>query len=168
VGTPQITFGSALAVTMVALAVFYGARQVRALRRLRQADPSAAETRYRRTQARVRLASSALILVLAGLLGGALAFLEGRAERLANERVAARQEAGQDPPATPEERAFFRLYSTYWAGILLVLLAVLVLAFVDLWSTRRFGRAEHRKLQADRRAMIARQVERLRQERNGG
>jgi hypothetical protein len=167
VGAPQITFGVVLVVALVALAAFYAVRQVRTLRRLRTADPSAAETGYRRTQARRRLASSALLLVLAGLLAGALGFLEGPAQRLADRRAAQRQETGEEPRATAEEQTFFRLYSAYWVVFLLVLLAVVVLAFLDLLSTRRFGREEHRKLREDRRSMIEHHAARLRQERNG-
>ena len=40
-------------------------------------------------------------------------------------------------------------------------------AFYDMMAIHRFGRRHFRKIQDDRRAMIARQVERLRQERNG-
>ena len=48
-----------------------------------------------------------------------------------------------------------------------MLLTVLALAAVDLFSTRSYARQAYRKLQADRRAMIERQVTRLRGERNG-
>ena len=58
-GGPQIVSGVVLVLTLLGLAAFYAWRQVRLLRQLRGADPAAAESRYRRAQARRRLASSA-------------------------------------------------------------------------------------------------------------
>jgi hypothetical protein len=52
-------------------------------------------------------------------------------------------------------------------ALLVVLLAVVVLAALDLLAIRRWGLRQFRKLQADRRAMIERQASRLRQGRNG-
>ena len=46
-------------------------------------------------------------------------------------------------------------------------MAVIFLAALDFWATRRYGLHQHRKIIADRRAMIEREVSRLRQERNG-
>ena len=163
----QLVSGVLLVLGLVLLASFYTWRQVRALRQLRHAsDPGSAEHRYRRAQAWRRLVNSGLMFVLAGLLAGALACLEAPAQRLADERDAVRA-AGAEPVTTPEERSFFRVYGAFWIVILLVLLAVVVLAGMDLWATRTFALREHRKIQADRRAMIERQAARLRHERDG-
>jgi hypothetical protein len=138
----------------------------------RASDPGAAEVLYRREQARRRLISSGLMFVLAAQLAGALIYLQEpaqlQAER-ADARADARERGGEAEP-TPEERSFARLYSAYWVVFLLILLAVVMLAFSDLWSTRRFGVRAYRQLQAERRDMIDRQIARLRQEkqeRNG-
>jgi hypothetical protein len=48
-----------------------------------------------------------------------------------------------------------------------VLFVVLVLAGIDVWATRRYAITQFRKIQTDRRAMIERQVIKMRQERNG-
>jgi hypothetical protein len=167
VSVNQLVAGVLLAATLVLVAAFYTWRQVRALRQLRRdPGPDPAEHAFRQAQAWRRLVGSGLLFVLAGLLAGALAFLEAPAQRLADERDAVRA-AGSEPETTPEQRTFIRVYSAYWIVLLLVLLAVLVLGGLDLWATRAFALREHRKIQADRRAMIEDQVARLRHQRDG-
>jgi hypothetical protein len=167
VSWPQIVFGTLLVAVLLFLSLFYAWRQVRALRALRQApELPPEEARYERTKAWRRLVSCGLTLALAALLAGLLTFLEDRAQELADRREAVA--AGEEPPPlTPEERALARRWLWGWIVLLLVLLAVVLLAAVDLWATRRFGLRQYRKIQADRRAMIERQVSRLRGQRNG-
>ena len=161
----QIVFGVALVAVLLGLAGFYGWRQVRLLRRL-PADPAEAgeEEAWLREQAWRRLVCCALMVVLAVLLSGALLYLEGPAQALAD-RVDAE---GPDVADTPEHRHFVNFYSYYWIAFLLVLLALVVVAGIDVWAVRRFGLRQLRRLQADRRAMIARQSALLRQRREGG
>jgi hypothetical protein len=162
---PQVVFGVLLVVGLLALAVVVGWWQVRALRRLRgNTTLPPDDLRYERGKAWRRLLSSVLTLVLAGLLAGALVYLEGPAQHLADERADA-GETGEELPA--ELKPFARLYGYTWLVVLLVLMLWVVLAGVDLWATRRWGLRQQRKLQADRRAMIERQAARLRSERNG-
>jgi hypothetical protein len=104
------------------------------------------------------------MLLLAGLLAGALIYLEATAQRLADQREAAPE--GAPYVWTPAERVFLRFWGGYWIGVLLVLLALMVLTGYDLWSLRRRALHEYRRLQADRRDMIERQMVRLRQERD--
>jgi hypothetical protein len=167
VSLAQTVFGVLLVAALLVLSLFYGWRQVRALRGLRRAPglPDE-EARYERHRGWRRLVSCALMLLLAGLLAGALAYLEGQAQRYADMQDAV---AAGAPPREPtdDETRFLLLYGRYWIGLLLVLLAVVLLAALDLWATRRYGLQQHRKLAADRRAMIQRQVERMRGERNG-
>jgi hypothetical protein len=210
VGWPQVVSGACLVAALMSLSLYYGFRQMRALRRLRRLDLPREEDHYYRSQARRRLVGSALMFVMAWLLTGVMLYLEEPAQQLADQRDA--QEAGADlltgrthviaqvvaaqglglpsvgtagfpqvivasrvasldapavPLLTPDERFFLRIYGGAWIGILLALLALVLLAAVDVWSTRRYGLRAQRKIQDDRRAMIARQVARLRQERNG-
>jgi hypothetical protein len=161
---PQFVSGWVLVGLLLALAVGIGWRQVRALQALREdPDPSSDDARYERGKARRRLVNSALTLLLAGLLAGAMVFLEVPADRLAGARDAAEPGEG----LTPEEKQFALRYAWYWILLLLVLFAVLAVAAVDLFATRRYALRQYRKLQADRRQMIERQTARLRQERNG-
>jgi hypothetical protein len=157
---PQIVSGALLVVALLSVACYYGFRQVRELRGLWRAPQLPdEEARYRRRRAWRRLVGSGLMLLLAGLLTGALVYLEAPIQRLVDRDVPA--------PATPGEVTFLRFYGGYWIVIMLVLMAVVFLAAFDLWATRRWGLRQHRQIQADRRAMIERQVSRLRQERNG-
>jgi len=162
----QLIFGTLLVAGLLFLSLFYAWRQVRALHALgRTRILPEEETRYERRKAWRRLVSSALTLVLAALLAGVLVYLEGPAQRLANEREGLTAE--QAPAFTQDERSFLRWWGGAWVALLLVLMVVVLLAAFDLWATHRYASRERRKLQADRRAMIERQVNRMRVERNG-
>jgi hypothetical protein len=160
----QILFTSLLILVLVGLAAYYAWRQVQALRGLRHSDNLPPEDRrYVRNQAWRRLACSALMLLFAGLLAGSF-FIEFRAQDLVNLGDAA-QARNERPDLDPEQQRFFNFYTLYWVTALLVLLGIMGTALYDLLAIRRFGQRHFRKLQADRRAMIERQAERLRQER---
>jgi hypothetical protein len=169
VGWDQIVFGASLVAVLLGVAGFYSWRQLRLLRRLNlrreQEFLATEEDEFLRRQAWRRLINSGLMLVLAALLTGLLIWFEGPAQELAVTRDAFPE--GQVPPLNPEQRSFAQVYTGLWIALLLVLLAVVLVAAVDVWSTRRYAVRQYRKLQADRRAMIERQVARLRQERNG-
>lgn len=162
-GWPQIVIGSLLVVLLGGLAIYYAWRQRRLLIELRSSDQPVEEQRFFRRQAYRRLINSALLLILAGMLLGALVFLEDPAQRLAKVRDA--QPA--NTPLTPEERDFAWFYSWYWIVFLLILLVVVLLAALDFWATRRFGLAQHRKINQERKQMLESQLNRLREERNG-
>ena len=168
-GWPQIIFGAVLIAALLFLALYYGWRQVVVLRRLRYNPdvPCGDERRYERRQAVGRLVNSVLLLVLAALLAGVMSYLEAPTRQLADERGAVIANGQEPPELTPEQRRLVRVWGWWWVVFLLVLLAVLVLAALDLWAIRRYGLRQYRKLQADRRAMIERQAARLRQDRNG-
>jgi hypothetical protein len=154
----EFVFGAVLVAVLFVLAGFYAWRQVRLLRRLRGAHGlSDAEARWRRGQAWRRLVGSALMLGLAAFVWAALA-MEPQAQRLADAGPAA---------DTPENREFVRVYGGVVIAVLLLLLALLGVVAVDLWSTRRFSVSEHRKILDDKRAMIQREVAKIRQQRNG-
>jgi uncharacterized iron-regulated membrane protein len=166
VGWSQILFGALLVALLLGVAGFYAWRQVVLLRRLRGREGvPTEEDEFLRRQAWRRLINSGLMLVMAGLLAGLLVCFEGRAQELAEERDAFA--VGEAPRFTPEQEHFVHVYTGLWIALLLVLLAVLGMAAADLWATRGYARRQFRKLQADRRAMIERQVARLRTERNG-
>jgi hypothetical protein len=161
----EVVIGVLLAAGLVALALYVGWKQVVSLRQLRRQDALPdEEQRYERRKAWRRLVSCALMLIMAGLLGG-LQFYVGRWQELVNERE--RLGLDKDAPWTAEQKFFVNAYIGSWIALLLVLMVVLALAAVDLWATRRYGLRQYRKLSEDRRAMIQRQANRLRQQRNG-
>ncbi len=145
--------GALLVAVLTVLAGFYAWRQVSMLRRLRGShDLSDDEAQWRRGQAWRRLFGSALMLALAGLLAWAVLVVGEHAQSLTD---------------TPDAHHFVQLYTIVWIIFLLLLLALVVLAAVDVWFTRRFSLRQHRKILADRRAMLEREVARLRERRNG-
>lgn len=161
----QIVFGSLLVLVLVGLSLFYGARQLTQLRRLREQEMADDEQQYERAKAWRRLLSSGLIMLLAVLLVVLLVWYEPGAQRIADEFQDYDRESA--PAFTPEQTTFLRVWTGIVVAFLLVLLAVVLLAGVDLWSTRRFALRQYKRLQADRRAMIQRQSTRLRQDRDG-
>jgi H+/gluconate symporter-like permease len=154
----QIVFGSSLVAVLLGLAFYYARQQLQVLRKTAgSAEAHSSEGVYLRRQAWRRLACSALMVLLAVLLAGALIFLEEPAQRLA--------EQGAEAAEAPEHRAFVNFLAYYWIVFLLLLLALVVLAGIDFWAVRRFGLRELKRIQDDRRAMIARQSALLRQKR---
>jgi hypothetical protein len=151
--------GVLLVAVLTVLAGFYSWRQVFMLRRLRGPHGlSDEEARWRRGQAWRRLCGSALMLALAALLAWAVLVAGERAQSLAD----------QGPVAdTPEAHHFFRLYTAVWILFLILLLGLVIRAAVDVWFTRRFSLRQQRKILAERRAMLEREVARLRERRNG-
>jgi hypothetical protein len=155
-----------LIVLLGGLAGYFAWRQLQTLRGVARNDNLPAEDRkYFRRQAWRRLVGCGLMLALLALMGGSF-FIEGKAEQVAAEKKAAR-DRGEAGDLDPEQRLFMKFYGGYWIVILLFVIGLVAIAFADLVSIRRYGQRHYRKLQEDRRAMIERQVIRLRQERNG-
>lgn len=157
----ELTSGAILVVLLLAVAGYFSVQEIRKLRRSKtEPAGSEAEQLYVRRQAWRRLVCCGLLVVLAGLLIGAF-LLEGSVQGL----IAQGREG--DGEWNPEQRDFFRVYSIYWIVTLLVLLGIITLAAFDLWVIRRFSLREHRRIMADRREMIEREVRVIRQQRNG-
>jgi hypothetical protein len=76
-------------------------------------------------------------------------------------------DAESAPPIPDEDRPILRIWGWTLITFLLVLMLVIALAGIDLLSTRRYAMRQFRKLHADRRAMIEREAQRMRQQRNG-
>ena len=163
----QIIFTWVLIAVLLGLAGFSTWRQWQTLQTLKgQTDLSAEDRLFVRRQVRRRLWCAGLMVLLAGLL--AVSFLlEGPANQLVALGEAAHKRGGEPQPIDPEQQRFFHLWSGFWIVTLLVLLAVIVLAGLDLMAIRRYGQRHLRQIQADRRAMIEQQIARVRSQRNG-
>lgn len=161
-------FVSLIIVMLLGLAGYYVWRQVQTLRLLPMQENLPPEDRsYVRNQAWRRLVSCGLMVLLAVLLTGHYVLgLEDQAKKVGNESEKSR-DLGEKRVFNAEEKRFVNLYTYSWITILLVLLSLLGLAAFDLWAIHRFGLRHHRQIQADRRAMLERQVARMRTERNG-
>ena len=155
----EIVSGGVLVGVLTALSLFYAWRQAMLLRRLRGSHGlSGEEARWRRGQAWRRLAGSAVMLALAALMAWAALVMGGEAQRLADAGPAA---------DTPAAHQFVRVYAGVWIAFLLLLIALIFLVAADIWSTRRFSMRQQRKILDDKRAMLEREVARMRGGRNG-
>lgn len=164
--TSEQLAGFLLVALLVVLGAFFGFRELRALNRLRTFEHVPEEEgRYIRRKAFRRIAASVLMWVAACLLAGSFWISPGVEERAEKLRVE-KEENNQTAPS-PEDRQVFHLYTLYWIGFLLVVLALLILAWFDLMATRQFGISQHRKIQDDRRAMIEEELLKLKYDRNG-
>jgi flagellar biosynthesis/type III secretory pathway M-ring protein FliF/YscJ len=168
VGWTQIIFGAVLVLVLLFVAILYIVRQIIALRRLRAAEEMPLEEHaYLYSRARRRLITSLLMFLLGGMLVVDLLFLEVPAQQLADHQHERMQREGDVPPLDEEQRSFARVYGWFFIFFLIVLMVVVFMAALDYWATRRYGLRQHRKIMDDRRAMIEREISRLRRERNG-
>ena len=154
------------AAALLAVAGYFGWQQIRAIRGLTSPDVLGADDRrYILSQALRRLFCSVLIVVFAGMLIGWL-ILDAN-YRDAREEWRLAQLFEPPAPLTPEQKDYARLITVYWVAALFVLLVLFTLAAMDFWATARYGLSQHRKLQADQRAILEQQAAEKRPNRNG-
>ncbi|HYT92580.1 MAG TPA: hypothetical protein VEL76_27945 [Gemmataceae bacterium] len=159
----EFSFTLLLIVLLLALAGYFGLRQLRALRRLRaRPDLPREDRRFVRRQALRRLICCCLMILVAGMLIGWF-FLHPHYLEVSRQL----DERPQGVEATPEQTAFLRFFAAYWIIALFAVFLVVFLATVDFWAIARFGLRHHRRLQADQRALLEEQIARLRARRNG-
>jgi hypothetical protein len=152
--------GALLVAVLLSLSTFYAWRQLQMLRRLNAGtDLSPEEALWRRRQAWRRLIGCALMFVMAVLVAVAHLFLEIPTQQIADQGGAA--------AATEEQRWMLKLWGGVWEAVLVLLMALLAVAGVDLWSTRRFTVRQMRRIQEDRRAAIQEEIIRHKRDRNG-
>jgi sterol desaturase/sphingolipid hydroxylase (fatty acid hydroxylase superfamily) len=141
--------GAAILVTLtLVVAVVFGYRQCRLIRKADSGGPSE-ERAVLRASARRRL----LVSVMIGLCGVLIAgpYFTGLADRVAHD--------GQRQDA--------REYFLWWAAVMVLLMVSLAVIGYDMAVVRRHWRKSLRRLNDDRRAMMQRQLARLRAERGG-
>jgi hypothetical protein len=141
----ELIGASIIVVILWGVAAFYTWRQVQVFKRLRQGDTSTDDRQYYRAQAVRRLVGSAVMAAMGLVL--AVSYWTGA--------------VGQH---TDKNNALTILV---WLAFSIQFLAVIVIAFLDVRATRRYGIGQYRQLQADRREMIEREVARMRSERDG-
>ncbi|WP_145276077.1 hypothetical protein [Tautonia plasticadhaerens] len=127
---------AALALVVIGIAFLLTWRQRVESRRHRSVEDEA-DRRYFARQDRRRYRGVICLAVL-GLgigVGGNIDIRAGRSERIA--------------------------FVVTWGAVFLLLLQVLLLAFVDLWSTRRYADRQRRRLAEERRITLEREVAEL-------
>jgi hypothetical protein len=159
----EFSFTLSLIVVLLALAGYFGWRQIQALRALRtQPELAREDRRFARRQALRRLVCCVLMVIVAGMLVGWFA-LHPQYREVSRQL----EERGPNAERTPEQKAFLQFFAAYWIVALFLLFLIIFLAAVDFWAIARFGLRHHRQLQADHRAEIEEEVARLRARRNG-
>jgi len=148
----QIIVGNVLILVLVGLALCYGWHQ---WQYLRGPVEDTEEGEFYRKQAKRRLVNSFLLLILAGLLAGAMIWLEAPAQALAD----------SPEQRTPEQTEFARKYGWYWIVLMLVLLAVVIVAGIDYVATRRFRIKQLHQLEEEKRELMRDMAARVRRER---
>ncbi|MBX9582950.1 MAG: hypothetical protein K2X87_21805 [Gemmataceae bacterium] len=163
--------GLILAAGLIVFGVGTAARQRRTLRRLREERFLPSDDRaYLKGQVRRRLATSAVLVLLGGMIGGAfLSGMEARANAIAD-----RQRRADAPPADPEadpgrppdpppppseeDRQFVQVWGVFWIGVLVLVFAACCLAVFDFWATRKYWMAQYRILKAEHEAKLRRDL----------
>jgi hypothetical protein len=150
---------------LFALAGYFGWQQVRAVQRLRKTENLHPEDRrYHRMHAGRVFICCVLMIMVAGMVGGWYVLgLEDNLGKLGHQVVD--QDTNPNRPLGPDQQRSLTFFTVYWILAILLLLAMVYVAFMDLWAIRRFGLRHIRQIQADRRAMLERQIALLRAER---
>lgn len=155
----ELSAGIALAVLIVAIAVYFALQQRKTLAMLRHdTELSLADRRYWHRQVVRRLVSSVLLLVFAAMLVGWLIMQPTLDSLRPAEPVA-------DMPEST--KAWLRFFVGYVIAALLVFGLILLVAVLDFLATARYGARHRRLLEDDRRAALQEEVERLQRDRHG-
>ena len=155
----ELIFAGLLVVLLLGLGGYFGWRQLRMLGVLKKDNPySPAERLYLRRQVRRRLIGSGLLIAFAVLLVGFYFLGIGSPESNGAEK-------GDRPNAEQARRLW--LFTSYWVVALLLFLAIICVALIDLLATRRFTLRQLQQLHDQQEALFQEQAARLRSQRNG-
>ncbi len=148
----------ALAAGLLLLGGLTGGWQVRGLRRLRGRKHVPSDERaYLRGRYRRRLVNGLLLGAVGGLIAGAyLSGMEARVDALGQPRPA--NDDGSKPPMSPEQKALFDSWRLYWAGVMLVVAGIVVVAVIDAFANRRYWAGQLRHLREDHQAKLRRDL----------
>lgn len=165
----QYVFSAFIVLALLALAGYFGWKQLQTGRWLRTQPQLPAEDRtYFRRQGYRRYFGCVLAVGLAGLFVGLLVFdIPSRLEEFATRGEEAKARGEANPPMSDEERDFLGFSFAYIWGMIGVALALIVIAVLDLMAIRRYGMRQRRRIRADREAMLQRQLPLLRRDRDG-
>ena len=154
----ELPVGVGLAVLLVAIALYYGWRQLQSIRAMsRDVNVTFEERMYLVRQAIRRISISVLLLIIASFLVTWF-FLD-------HSGMPPEDFAQGDRPMTNSEKDAVRFVGLYWISALLVVFVIIVLAVFDLWATARFGYERRKRLEEARQAALAAELAQLRQRR---
>jgi hypothetical protein len=157
-----------LVLLTLSVAAYFAWQQVQTLRGLAARTGLPPEDRsYFRRQAWRRLVGCGLLLAVAILLANwYLSGIDARFDVL-REQLQAQRAAG-DHHLSPEQERAKRFFAYYWIAVLLLLLAVVTLAGIDLNAIRRYAARHSRRIRDDRRAMLESELANIRRDRRPG
>lgn len=151
-----------LVVLCFAIAGVFAWQQLRTLGRLRrETDLPVADRTYFRRQAVRRLVGCGLLIAIGGLIGGS--YISGQEEWV--DRLGQVAPAEEPAAADPDLQQKKRLYIWYWIAVLVLLLALVIVAAIDFFAIRSYGARHFRRLYADRKAMLEKELAELRKAR---
>lgn len=154
-GTQQFLFGLLLTAGMAGTGLVAAWRQVAFLR---GDSPSLPEAAFFRAQAFRRLFCSLLLVAMGVMLAVALAYLEGPAQTIVDERDAADTAGREFHLSDPQER-FASLYGMFWVAFLVLLFVMLAVLAWDMWLLRRLHLAAMRERNRQKRQILQGAIE---------
>ena len=158
-------FALIVAGILLLIAVYSIRRQLDNLKRLkRDTHVPSDDRRYQTNQARRRIATGCLMIVLAGMLSSVyLTGMDERAIRLGDENRPV-DENGKKQEMSEDDKNFIRFYIGWWIAILLLIFLVLSFAIVDIWSTRRYAWSQIKRISSEHREVLERDLAMYRQQ----
>jgi hypothetical protein len=162
-----VTFGLILAAGLMLAGALAVLRQQRALRTIADEQFLADEDRhYRRGQARRRMATSGLLVVIGGMIGGYyLSGMDARMDAIpAGNRIGAPPQEGEPDPRAEADKQFTKRVGFYWISVLGLVFVAVCLAVFDFWATRKYWMARYKELKADHDAKLQRDLAVYRQQ----
>ncbi len=158
--------GLLLAVALVLVGAATAARQRRALREL-AAEPFLADEdrRYRRRQGVRRAATSGLLVVIGGLIGGYfVSGMDARMDAIPDRPKAAPQPGAELDPQAEADLRFTVDVAYYWTAVMGLVFVAVCLAVTDFWATRKYWMARYKELKADHEVKLQRDLAVYRQQ----
>jgi hypothetical protein len=156
-----------LAAALVLIGAVTALRQRRALRALagEQFLPDE-DRRYRRGQARRRLVTSGLLVVVGGMIGGYyLSGMDARMDAIPNQnKIGAPAPEGEPDPQVESDKQFTKFVGFYWIGVMGLVFIAVCLAVLDFWATRKYWMARYKELKADHETKLQRDLAVYRQQ----
>ncbi|HEY1191717.1 MAG TPA: hypothetical protein VGE74_29055 [Gemmata sp.] len=156
-----MTGGLILAAGLVLVGFFTAARQRKTLRALTEEPFVPEEDRsYRRGQARRRAATSAILVLIGGMI--AVYYLSDMDRRM--DAIPERDKAAGSDPRPETDKQFAKLVAVYWSVVMGLVFVAVCLAVKDFWATRTYWMARYKELKADHEVKLQRDLAVYRQQ----
>lgn len=157
--------GLLLATALILVGVATALRQRKNLRAIAD-EPllPEADRVYRRGQARRRVVTSGLLVLVGVLIANY--YLSGMDARMDAIPLREKQEPanGEPDPQAESDKQFARVVGFYWIGVMGLVFVAVCLAVVDFWATRKYWMARYKELKVDHETKLQRDLAVYRQQ----